>query len=160
RWERLGIAIKPWRRTGSHVLVCPSRGIGMNPMPKDWTEKTVAALRRLTDREIRVRPHPGNWKPRAAEHSASLARDLEGAWATVIWASSAGVRSLIEGVPVIYTAPHWICAGAAGNRIEDIESPRMPERLPVFHRLASAQWTLDEIASGAPFRALAAMDEL
>jgi hypothetical protein len=160
RWERLGIALKQWRETGSHVLVCPSRGIGMNPAPMDWTERTVAALRKLTKREIRIRPHPGNWKPRAAEHAATLARDLEGAWACVIWASSAGVRSLIEGVPVIYTAPSWICADAAGTRLEDIENPPMPDRLPAFHRLASAQWTLAEIASGAAFRALASMDEL
>lgn len=160
RWERLGMELKPWRRTGGHVLVCPSRGLGMNPMPKDWTEKTVAALRKLTDREIRVRPHPGNWKPRAEHHAATLAKDLEGAWACVIWASSAGVRSLIEGVPVIYTAPHWIAAGASGNRLEDIDAPPMPERLPVFHRLASAQWTLDEISSGAAFRAFATMDSL
>ncbi len=160
RWARLGVVLKPWRRDGGHVLVCPSRGLGMNPMPKDWTERTVAALRALTDRPIRVRAHPGNWKLRAEHHSATLARELEGAWATVIWASSAGVKSLIEGVPVICTAPHWICAEAAGRRLEDIESPPMPDRLPAMHRLASAQWTLDEIASGAAFRALASMDEL
>jgi hypothetical protein len=30
----------------------------------------------------------------------------------------------------------------------------MPDRTPAFERLASSQWSLDEIASGAPFRAL------
>jgi len=38
-----------------------------------------------------------------------------------------------------------------------IEDPAMPDRLPVFYRLASAQWTLDEIASGDPFLPLEAL---
>jgi hypothetical protein len=160
RWERLAIDLKPWRKDGGHILVCPSRGLGLNPMPADWTEKTVAALRKLTKREIRVRAHPGNWKPKAEQHAASLERDLEGAWATVIWASAAGLKSLINGVPVICTAPHWICAAAAGHRLEDIESPPMPDRLPAFYKLASAQWTLDEIASGEALQELASMNSL
>lgn len=158
RFKRLGVDFRPWRQDGGHVLVCPSRGIGMQPTPEDWTERTVAALRKFTKREIRVRPHPGNWK-RLPEHpNVSLARDLEGAWACVIWASTAGVQALIQGVPVIYTAPNWICAGAASNRLADIENPPMPERLPVFERLASAQWTLPEIESGEAFKAVLGCD--
>lgn len=158
RWERLDVKLKPWRKDGGHVLVCPSRGIGMQPIPKGWTDRTVAALRKLTDREIRVRPHPGNWKPKKDAVLASLASDLENAWATVIWASSAGVKSLVAGVPVIYTAPHWICAGAAGNALAEIENPRMPAREPVFERLAAAQWTFDEIESGQAFREVLGSD--
>jgi hypothetical protein len=153
RFNRLGVDFKPWRQNGGHVLVCPSRGIGMQPMPKDWTQRTVVALRKLTDREIRVRAHPGQWK-RIPGVDDSLARDLEGAWACVIWASTAGVKALVAGIPVIYTAPNWICAAAAGNRLEDIEQPPMPDRAPAFERLASAQWTLPEIASGEAFRTL------
>jgi len=154
RLDALGVTLSPWRKDGGHVLVCPSRGIGAQPMPQDWTEKTVAALRKLTKREIRVRQHPGNWKKLPEHPDASLARDLEGAHACIIWASAAGVKALAMGIPVIYTAPHWICAGAAGSRLEDIEKPLMPDRLPVFERLASAQWSLDEIATGEPIRAL------
>lgn len=156
RLATLNVDLKPWRTRGEHILVCPSRGLKTSemPQPDGWTEWVVEKLKRYTDREIRVRPHPGNWKPRTKEHAASLARDLEGAHACVIWASSAGVKSLMQGVPVIFKAPHWICAEAAGSRLEDIESPPMPDRTPAFERLASAQWSLDEIASGAPFRAL------
>jgi hypothetical protein len=148
RFDGLGIAVRRWRDNGSHVLVCPSRGIGQNPQPKDWTEKTVARLKKLTDREIRVRAHPGNWKALPEHPDADLARDLDGAWACVIWASTAGLRALINGVPVIRTAPHWIAADAAGDDLAQIESPPMPDRMPVFHRIAWAQWSLEEIASG------------
>jgi hypothetical protein len=154
RLARLNVNLKPWRTRGEHVLVCPSRGLKTSamPQPAGWTERTVAELQRLTDRPIRVREHPGNWKVNPP--AVPLEDDLRGAHACVIWGSTAGVRALAEGVPVIYTAPHWICAEAASNRLEDIESPPMPDRTPAFERLASAQWSLDEIASGAPFRAL------
>ena len=152
RFRALGLALRPWRVTGEHVLVCGSRGLGLDRQPDGWVERTVEILRRHTDRPIQVRPHPGNWK-RLPEHpDVSLARDLSGAWACVIWASTAGVKALLAGIPVIRCAPHWIAAGAAGNRLEAIESPPMPDRLPVFERLAWAQWTLDELASGEPFR--------
>lgn len=160
RLDRLGIEIKPWRQAGGHILLCPSGKNGHNPPPAGWTARTVEALRKLTDREIRVREHPGRWKLLAEHPDVSLARDLEGAHACVIWHSAAGVRALAWGVPVIYTAPHWICAGAAGSRLEDIEAPLMPDRLPVFQRLASAQWTLDEIRTGEPFRAITSLPEL
>jgi hypothetical protein len=154
RLKRLGIDLKPWRQDGKHVLVCPSRGIGLNPMPKDWVQRTTAELRKYTDREIRVRPHPGNWKKLPQHPSVSLAEDLRDAWACVIWASAAGLHALAAGIPVIRTAPHWIGADAAGSDLAQIESPPMPDRAPAFERMASAQWSLSEIESGEPFKAL------
>lgn len=159
RFDRLGVELKPWRTDGGHILICENRGLDepwLRP-PKDWTAQTIAELKRYTDRPIKVRKHPGNWK-RLPEHpDVGLARDLEGAWACVIWRSGAGLRALARGVPVIYTAPHWIAGAAAGTKLEEIEAPPMPDRLPVFQRLAWAQWTLDEIETGAPFKALTSM---
>jgi hypothetical protein len=129
-------------------------------MPKDWVARTVAELRKHTDREIRIRPHPGNWKKLPQHPAVSLAEDLKGAWACVIWASAAGLHALAKGIPVIRTAPHWIGAGAAGNDLAQIESPPMPDRLPVFERMAAAQWSLSEIESGEPFRRLLGSDVL
>jgi hypothetical protein len=160
RFQRLGIALEPWRQDGGHILLCPSRGIGLQPMPKDWVRRTTAELRKHTDREIRVRPHPGNWKRQAEHPAVSLSNDRVDAWACVIWASAAGLRALAYGVPVIYTAPHWIAAEAAGNDLAQIEQPPMPDRLPAFERMAAAQWTLSEIESGEPFRRLLGSDVL
>ncbi|HSW83549.1 MAG TPA: hypothetical protein VLH12_08745 [Usitatibacter sp.] len=147
RWDALGIDVKPWRQAGGHILVCPNRSFGTPGrfMPFHWIDEVTARLRLLTKREIRVRPHPGNNAP-----AKPLAADLAGAWATVIWSSSAGVHSLIAGIPVICEAPFWIAKKAAG-RIEEVELPPTPNRAPIFERLAYAQWSLAEITSGEAF---------
>jgi hypothetical protein len=156
----LGLQINPWRQSGEHILVCPSRGISQTPPPRNWVESTIAELRKHTDREIRVRKHPGNWKLRAQEIDASLQEDLKDAWACVTWASTAGLKALLAGIPVIYTAPNWIGADAAGNKLWRIEDPLLLDRRPMFERLAWAQWSLDEIVTGEPFQKLLALSDL
>src|SRR6185369_12615873 len=156
RWNALGVELKPWREEGKHVLVCPNRSFGTPGrfMPWAWAEDVAARLRQLTNRPIRIRPHPGNSAP-----AKPLAEDLADAWCTVIWTSSAGVHSLIAGVPVISEAPAWICRKAAYLGYETFrarDEPRTEEsgafwdsnRLAAMHRLAWANWSLAEIQSG------------
>lgn len=151
RWESLGIELKPWRAAGEHILVCPNRHFGMKglAMPYGWEQDTVKRLRQVTKRPIRVRPHPNGGAP-----ARPLAADLENCHAVVIWASSAGVHSLIAGVPVVSLSPWWICRAAADKRLENIEAPALFDRAPVFEQLAWAQWSVQELASGKPFDTL------
>jgi len=152
RWAALGVELQPWRADGGHILVCGQRGIGSPTMasPSNWHEVTAAKLRTMTKRQVRVRAHPGNQAP-----TVPLADDLRGAWACVIWSSGAGVQALVAGIPVLYDAPHWICALAAG-RLPDAEAPPMDDaaRIAAMQAMACAQWSLAEIASGEPFRRL------
>ena len=160
RFEALGVDLKPWRTGGEYILVCPSRNFGRPDMlmPTFWADQTIRALRKFTKLPIRVRDHPGNNEPKRP-----LAEDLKGAAAVVVWASSAGVHALIEGIPVLCGAPHWICKDAAFDKAdafrEDLASPWMQMgfadcRRRAFERMAWAQWTVEEIASGEPFRYL------
>jgi hypothetical protein len=155
RFHALGVTLKAWRKTGEHVLVCPNRSFGKPGMimPREWAHDVCKALAASTKREIRLRPHPGNSPP-----SIPLADDLRGAWAVVIWASSAGVHALLAGVPVFQFAPHWICEDAAAKPGTNLEDPQMDEtaRLRAFERLAWAQWSIDEIQTGEPIRRLLA----
>ena len=74
-------------------------------MPQsDWTVDVVSRLRRFTDREIRVRAHPG------ARPHPPLTPDLADCWAAVTWGSGAGVKALCEGVPVFHELAGWIGA--------------------------------------------------
>lgn len=156
RWQALGIQPKPWREGGKHILVCAQRGIGSREMasPHAWHQKMAEKLQTVTRRPIRVRNHPGN----RASGAPSLAHDLRDAHACVIWASAAGVRALVEGVPVFYAAPHWIC-GHAAMRIKhahDLEQQLVSDadRLAALQRMAWGQWTPEEIATGEPLRRL------
>ena len=147
RWSALGIELKPWRTGGDHVLILPNRSFGApgKMMDPRWTESMVGRMKKMTDRPVRVREHPGNGRP-----SRPLAADLEGCYAAVIWYSTAGLHALINGIPVMCYSPGWI-AMEATSTWEDIEAGRLPDRLPALRRMAWAQWRLDEIAAGIPF---------
>lgn len=146
RWDRLGLQLSPWHRGGSEIIVLPQRGIGAPgvAMPRDWPDQIVGRLRAVTDRPIRVRPHPGKDK-------TDPFFDLTKAWAAVTWASGAGVKSIVYGVPVFHELKSWIGASAARLGIDDIENPFLGDRLPMLQRLSWAQWTLSELESGEAF---------
>ena len=151
RWRGLGLEIAPWRRGGDVILVCASRGMGSPLMrePGGWADMVRRRLQAMTPRPVRLRRHPG--RQTAID---PLARDLADAWAVVVWASNCATEALLAGVPVFYAAPHIITAGAAERGLAGIARPSFPERLPVFERLAWAQWSLEEVAAGEPFRHL------
>jgi hypothetical protein len=146
RWGRLGLQLSPWRRSGTEIVVLPQRGIGAPgvAMPREWPLTIVERLRKVTDRPIRVRPHPGKEK-------TDPFFDLTSAWAAVTWASGAGIKSIVYGVPVFHELKSWIGAPAARFGIDNIENPFLGDRLPMLRRLAYAQWTLAEIQSGEAF---------
>lgn len=148
RFEALHVELKPWREQGEYILVAPNRsfGVGEAVMHPDWAERTAARLKRQTSLPIRVRPHPGNDQPKRL-----LEEDLKGARAVVIWSSSCGVHALADGIPVVCEAPYWVMKEAASNRLDDVMAGRLPERRAAFERMAHAQYTCEEIASGEPF---------
>jgi hypothetical protein len=136
RFTKLGFELKDWHEHkvgahGTHTLICAQRGIGSTLMasPPGWAERLKV---KLSHGKVLLRPHPGNSAPRIP-----LEHDLANAHACHIWSSGAGVRALVEGVPVTHHAPYWICDRPA-NRINQL------------HRMSHGQWHFDEIASGEP----------
>lgn len=152
RWNALNVSLQPWRLAGDYILVCPNRSFGMRGgvMPLDWAEQVSRRLRAVTKRPIRVRYHPGNLAAKV-----SLEEDLSGAAACVIWSSSCGVHALVRGVPVICEGPYWICRGASNHEELGLSwQDTWLHREPVMHALAWAQWSVEEISRGEPFRYL------
>lgn len=141
-----------WSREGEHILVCGQRGIGAPGMasPPDWEANVARRLRALTDRPIRIRRHPGNQDP-----AIPVAADLNGAWACVVWSSGCAVAALQMDIPVFFEAPAIIVDKACHRGIARIERPDYSlDRIAAFIDLAWAQWTVEEIAAGVPFRVL------
>jgi len=148
RWPNFGIAVKPWRTEGEHILVVPQRGIGIPPvaMPRIWTSDVLRRLTVATNRRIVVRYPQDRIHP--------IEPEFRGCHAVVTWASGGGIKAIVEGCPVFYEMPHWIGAYAARPGIEHIEQPYLGERDTLFHRLSWAMWKPEEIETGEPFQCL------
>lgn len=151
RFLEQGIELKPWRKSGEHILVLPQRGIGPKgvAMPEDWAAGVMRRLADRTRRPIRLRPHPGKERP-------PLEPDLENCWACVTWGSGAAIKAIAAGVPVFHEFPFWIGKTCARFGLDELEDPLCSDALRenLFARISWAQWTIKDIASGAAFRAL------
>lgn len=157
RLRDLGLQVQPWQdNPDGHVLVCGQRGIGSPSMasPAAWHDDVARRLRQVTRRKVVIRYHPE--MRGAPQAQPTLAEQLHGAWACVVWSSSAGVKALVQGVPVFYEAPHWVCEKAAPQGVAGIEQPWRNEanRIAGLNEMAWAQWSLDEIGRGTAFRHL------
>jgi len=155
RFTPLGIAVKPWRSDGSHVLICGQRGFGVRPhcMEMRWPGQTANELRKFTKRPIRIRPHPEDKNvPPQDRTRRPLDEDLAGCWAVVVWSSTAGIKALLAGVPVFRCGPNFISEGAAKLGVAEIESPFLGDRTEALERTAWGQWSVQEIESGLPFQ--------
>lgn len=129
RWDSLGVELEPFRTSGETVILA-SRGIGPATyrMPPDWPRRQHG----------RLRAHPGRGPEKP------LREDLAQCGRVVTWGSGAAVKALIWGIPVESHQRHWI---AEQNNTD-------AGRLEMLRRLAWAQFTLEEIASGEPFARL------
>lgn len=146
RWPSFGIEVKPWQKDGEHILVVPQRGMGVAPvaMPRGWTSNVLERLAARTTRPIVVR------YPQYRIHP--FEPELRGAHAVVTWASGAGVKAIINGIPVFYEMQYWIGAYAARNGLHSLEFPYYGERDTFLHRMSWAMWKDTEIAAGEPFK--------
>jgi hypothetical protein len=148
RFDKLGFEIKDWRTHGSEFVVRGQRGIGLPPVasPRNWTRITAGRLRQEFRVLTRPYEHPGD-KGKLEKDLANL-KDAKG---LVIWSSAMGVRALVEGVPVWYASPKWVCAEGA-NKLTSFPTVKAAGRHLALHKMSHGQWHHEEIATGEPFQ--------
>lgn len=145
RFAALGIPISPWKTDGTHIVVCPQSAAFMRDVvgrPDDWLEVTLLTLRHVTSRPLLVR----QWERDKTSLAATLAHDLERAYALVTWSSAAAVSALLAGVPVIVS--DRCAAFRLSGSFQAIEYLPRPTRETWAGVLADNQWTLNEMRSG------------
>ena len=148
------LAFKPWRSDGQHILLCLQRDGGWSMKGTDlnqWTMNTIAQIRSITNRPIRIRPHPKARNNIAQFYNIpgitvsntglTLEQDLSGAWASVFYNSSSSVASILAGVPVFVADPDCVAWSVANTDIKQIETPVMPAREQWLYDLAGCHWS-------------------
>jgi hypothetical protein len=144
RWKALGVRLKPWR-TGREIVVCPpsdhfARLFGL----QNWLTETLAILKCVTDRPVKVRRKTDN---------RTFPVALGNAHCVVTSSSLSAVEALTLGVPV-FVDP---CSSASPVGLTDltkIEEPIYPDREPWAQSLAYGQFTRAEMRDGTCWRIL------
>ena len=183
RWNKFAIQkhikLKEYRKDGDHILICCNRGSGgysaFGINAANWAIETATELRKHTERTIVIRLHPGaraDLKKKDYKRLMSFAHqahsiritglskteplinDIRGAWATVIFTSTAGAMSLIEGVPVFVCHPSSYLNSVNAGKLSDIENPKLYNRETFLHKLAYTQWNIEELKDGTFFRSI------
>ena len=159
--------LKPWRSSnGRHIVICLQRPMGwsmrgVNLM--DWLKNTYAQIRQHSDRPIRVRWHPGDYKNMPTNFDLSgfantmlspqhqpLEEDLKKSWALVCHNSTPSAVAVIEGIPSFVTDdPAYSQAGDVANTdFGQLENPWMPDREQWIRKLAQCHWSFADLRSG------------
>lgn len=170
RWDYIqretGCSLKPWRRNGSHVLILAQKDSGWtmsNLRNLNWIKDTILKIREYSDRPIRVRIHPSDFKFKSTYEkellpfgvqvstAKSILEDLSDAWCSISYNSSPGAVSAIEGVPVFIMDPNLHrspAAPVANKSIQYIESPIFPDREEWIKKIAMSHFTVTDIKNG------------
>lgn len=157
RWERLGIKIQPWRRTGNKILIaapdekpCIFYGIDLD----QWITQTVATIKEYTDRPVEIRQRNPDRRARVKNNLESA---LDNVHAVVTFNSIAATESILAGVPAFVLAPCNAAMPVADTDLSLIDAPTYADRDIVHswaHHLAYGQFHNDELKNGVATRIL------
>jgi hypothetical protein len=155
-----GLRCLDWRKDGKHVLLCGQvpwdASVDHIDYPS-WLHYIAGQIKHRTDRPVIFRPHPlAKMQLAGCELSrkATLREDLEDCWAVVTFNSNSGVEAAVEGIPVFTFDAGSMAIPVANMWLDQMERPQMPDRHQWLQDLAYAQWTLEEMKSGAAWKHL------
>ena len=162
RFNQLRLPIKDWRRSsGGHILLAGMSGKAAWAwkLPSEQFERDmVAALRKITTREVVYRPKP-SWPEARPIHGArfdrkgSLAAALASAYCVISHHSNVAADALLEGIPTL--TKYGVASVLGPLDLSKLDTPDYPEgREQWAYNVAYSQWRLDEMSSGACWKHL------
>lgn len=155
RWRAQQTDLLPWARDGKHIVVAsPSPTYERFHKIEGWTERTVAELKKYTDRPLVTRDKE---MQRAAtdrlQGGRRLYDDCKGAHCLVTHGSNAAVEAAIMGCPVFVDECSAAVLVGKTNLVE-IEEPVYPNREPWMRSLAYNQFNEQELVDGTLWKLL------
>lgn len=162
RLKRFHVEHRPWRETGSHILLAGMGDKGSQAegyQPEQWERWAIAEIRKYSKRPIIYRPKP-SWKtakPIAgtiySEKKIEVETHFRDCWAIVTHHSNVAVDGLVAGIPAF-------CWGGVAlemslQDLSRIESPYFPDgRAQWMADIAYTQWSIAEMRAGLPWQHL------
>jgi len=152
RLSRLDIKIRPYQAHCRDILIvapdekpCAFYGITLD----SWLKDTVDAIKKYTDRPIRMRERPASRLDRKTQQPEEWLNDVH---AVVTFNSTAATEAVLAGVPVFVTEPAANAARPVSNLdLSQIEMPWFPDTDQVYKwacHLAYGQFHTTELANG------------
>jgi hypothetical protein len=165
KWQRisteLGLELKPWKSQGEHILFLVQRdgGWGMKGIrPIDWARNKIQEVRKYSNLPIILRPHPGkvaDLKSLVSKNvsisnsiNVPITEDLKNAKAALVFNSSSGVASILEGVPLWVDDVSSSCWNVANKNLSTLNSPELFNRSQWIYDLAACHWSDEESSQG------------
>jgi hypothetical protein len=163
--QRLSVQLSPLQHNiNGHILICVQRdgGFAMKTLdPQAWLQQKIKEIRAVSNRAIRIRPHPGKYVMSDFEQynqmsgvvvinpaASKLVDDLQGAHSAVFFNSSSSVAAVCEGIPVFADDESCVAWTVANHDIAQIETPAVFDRQQWAHNLAAAHWSDQDAKQG------------
>ena len=156
--------LPPQSNPRGHVLICMQRdgGFAMKTLnPLEWLAQKIQQIREHSQREIVIRPHPGDYRSEDYVQyrgrpgikltdpvNTQLTDNLKGAHAAVFFNSSASVAAVCAGIPVFVDDVSCVAWNVANRDIAKIESPATFAREQWLYDLSAAHWSDADAQAG------------
>jgi len=159
----------PQSNPQGHILICMQRdgGFSMKTLdPMEWLNRKIRQIRQYTQRQIMIRPHPGDYRPDdfhkwhkrqnnkitsiivADPTNTQLTDNLTGAHSAVFFNSSASVAAVCAGIPVFVDDISCVSWTVANQDIAQIESPTVFAKEQWLYNLSAAHWSDADAQAG------------
>ncbi len=168
RWAKFEIDFKPWKKTGKNIIICGQHASSEQwkdlPDMNAWLLEQITEIRKYTDKNIIIRPHPRNMisvkmagvqtqiprKNPATYDDTDFVNQLNNAYAVVNHSSNPAMEAVFNGIPV-FTSPSSLSYDVANTDYKFMENPKTPDREEWAHKLCHTEWWIDEIKQGVPW---------
>ena len=171
RWPLFKHTLKPWNSTGDIIVICGQHDASEQwkglPKMEKWIIQQINEIRLYTTRPILVRPHPRNQlqfkesdfqnvkvrmpkKDHRTYDDTDFKATLERTWAVVNHSSNPAMEAVISGIPV-FVSESSLCHDVGNIKLNDINTPAMPNRVQWAQQMSYTEWFKDEIEHGLPW---------